>query len=297
MNKKIEQIFKDAERAICTYQSSVADAFREYREAVATATEDYNETKLVAAKAAYAANARNKIKNADATLSNAVKGTCIPKLRNTLAEHVTERTDPEFISMLRGFKDFEIPLSRLELDCFVLAAGGNYSALRMLSAVAKHSGYTVSVPPIEDYEKDIAMLDQIAHVPIMYAPNEYLHEALELLPDVPVFRQDGSVAYTNGRPSSSYILVRSMDIQNAAKKLKDISTRWSQDFIPAINELKPAKADDGTEISPEQQRADAISTSAEQISVNANLAVQAQQMGVSQAEEDRRVDGVLSYYV
>ena len=64
--------------------------------------------------------------------------------------------------------------------------------LRALQAVAQRSGYQLTVPSADDYQGDIDRIERAVRVPIMYAPHDFQHEALDTLPDRPVFRPDGS---------------------------------------------------------------------------------------------------------
>ena len=133
-------------------------------------------------------------------------------------------------------------------------------------------------------------------MPVMYAPHDYLHEALEVLPDRPVFRADGSY-YTTGRPDSVYLIMRKQEFESAMNTVSEAGTRWGVDFVPEITAFEPVKTDDGGEITPEQQRAEAVKDAVQRVGVSDTTAEQtAQRITQEQAEADRRAAEGRKFY-
>ena len=197
---------------------------------------------------------------------------------------------------LRDVWDFNLSLSRAELSGYILGADGNYTALRALQAVAKRSGYRLTVPSADSYQGDIDRIERAVRVPVMYAPHDYLHEALEVLPDRPVFRADGSY-YTTGRPDSVYLIMRKQEFESAMNTVSEAGERWSVDFVPEITAFEPVKTDDGGEITPEQQRAEAVKDAVQRVGVSDTTAEQtAQRITQEQAEADRRAAEGRKFY-
>jgi len=187
------------------------------------------------------------------------------------------------------------------VEALVGQSEGNYAALRMLQAVAKKSGFDVPAPQAEDFSNDLRQIGRAATVPLMWSPAEYLHEALEVLPDMPIFRSDGSIAGTSGRPTTTNLLLSRHTLDDVYKGLKDAGERWSGAFIPAVSELKDIKNEETQEtITPEQQRAAAVKDATGRISVDTSgdAAVDmARQMGAEAAENDARAKSVLDRYL
>ena len=130
----------------------------------------------------------------------------------------------------------------------------------------------------------------------MYAPHDYLHEALEVLPDRPVFRADGSY-YTTGRPDSIFLTLRAQEFENYMKAMSEAATRWSTAFVPEITAFEPVKTDDGEEITPEQQRAEAVKDAAQRVGVSDTTAEQlTQHVTQEQADADRRAAEGRKFY-
>ena len=130
----------------------------------------------------------------------------------------------------------------------------------------------------------------------MYAPYDYQHEALEVLSDRPVFRADGSF-YTTGRPDSVYLLLRKQEFESAMNSVKDAGERWSVDFVPEITAFELVKDSDGGEITPEQQRAEAVKDAAQRVGVSDTTAEQmTQRITQEQAEADRRAAEGRKFY-
>ena len=301
MNKNIQKVFGDIHGEFARYQAAVASALSAYRrdlEAAKRTAAQYKDEagELSRRKAGLITTARSKIGEADKALHDAVTMIYLPKLREALSDYVCKRADRGYMDSLRDVWDFNLSLSRAELAGYILGADGNYTALRALHAVAKRSGYRLTVPSADDYQGDIDRIERAVRVPVMYAPHDYLHEALEVLSDRPVFRADGSY-YTTGRPDSVYLVLRKQEFESAMNAVTEAGTRWSVDFVPEITAFEPVKTDDGGEITPEQQRAEAVKDAVQRVGVSDTTAEQtAQRITQEQAEADRRAAEGRKFY-
>lgn len=302
MNKNIQKVFDDIHGEFTSYQTVVASALSVYRRdlesAKRTAAQFKDEAgELSRRKEGLIAAARSKVSEADKTLHDAVTMIYLPKLREALSDYVCKRADRGYMDSLRDVWDFDLSLSRAELAGYILGADGNYTALRALHAVAKRSGYRLTVPSADDYQGDIDRIERAVRVPVMYAPHDYLHEALEVLSDRPVFRADGSY-YTTGRPDSVYLVLRKQEFESAMNAVTEAGTRWSVDFVPEITAFEPVKTEDGEEITPEQQRAEAVKDAAQRVGVSDTTAEQlTQHVTQEQADADRRAAEGLKHYL
>lgn len=302
MNKEVKKVFSDIHGEFTSYQTVVASALSVYRRdlesAKRTAAQFKDEAgELSRRKEGLIAAARSKVSEADKTLHDAVTMIYLPKLREALSDYVCKRADRGYMDSLRDVWDFDLSLSRAELAGYILGADGNYTALRALHAVAKRSGYRLTVPSADDYQGDIDRIERAVRVPVMYAPHDYLHEALEVLSDRPVFRADGSY-YTTGRPDSVYLVLRKQEFESAMNAVTEAGTRWSVDFVPEITAFEPVKTEDGEEITPEQQRAEAVKDAAQRVGVSDTTAEQlTQHVTQEQADADRRAAEGLKHYL
>ena len=301
MNKNIQKVFGDIHGEFARYQAAVASALSAYRrdlEAAKRTAAQYKDEagELSRRKAGLITTARSKIGEADKALHDAVTMIYLPKLREALSDYVCKRADRGYMDALRDVWDFDLSLSRAELIGYILGADNNYTALRALQAVAKRSGYRLTVPSADDYQGDIDRIERAVRVPLMYAPYDYQHEALDVLPDRPVFRADGSY-YTTGRPDSVYLVLRKQEFESAMNAVTEAGTRWSVDFVPEITAFEPVKTDDGGEITPEQQRAEAVKDAAQRVGVRDTTAEQlTQHVTQEQAEADRRAAEGRKFY-
>ena len=302
MNKNIQKVFSDIHNDFARYQAAVASALSAYRrdlEAAKRTSAQYKDEagELSRRKEGLIAAARSKIGEADKALHDAVTMIYLPKLREALSDYVCRRADRGYMDALRDARDFDLSLSRAELAGYILGADNNYTALRALQAVAQRSGYRLTAPSADDYQGDIDRIERAVRVPVMYAPHDYLHEALEVLPDRPVFRADGSF-YTTGRPDSVFLTLRAQEFENSMKAVTEAGERWSVDFVPEITAFEPVKTEDGEEITPEQQRAEAVKDAAQRVGVSDTTAEQmAQRITQGQAEADRRAAEGLKHYL
>lgn len=301
MNKNIQKVFDDIHGEFANYQAAAASALSAYRrdlEAAKRTAAQYKDEagELSRRKEGLIAAARSKISEADKALHDAVTMIYLPKLREALSDYVCKRADRGYMDGLRDLLTFDLTLSRAELAGYILGADNNYTALRALQTVAQRSGYRLTVPSADDYQGDIDRIERAVRVPLMYAPYDYQHEALDVLPDRPVFRADGSY-YTTGRPDSVYLVLRKQEFESAMNAVTEAGTRWSVDFVPEITAFEPVKTDDGGEITPEQQRAEAVKDAAQRVGVSDTTAEQtAQHVTQEQAEADRRAAEGRKFY-
>lgn len=193
MNKEVKKVFSDIHGEFARYQAAVSSALSVYRrdlEAAKRTAAQYKDEagELSRRKEGLIATARSKIGEADKALHDAVTMIYLPKLREAMSDYICKRADRGYMDGLRDLLTFNLTLSRAELAGYILGADNNYTALRALQAVAQRSGYQLTVPSADDYQGDIDRIERAVRVPVMYAPHDFQHEALDTLPDRPVFR-------------------------------------------------------------------------------------------------------------
>ena len=97
---------------------------------------------------------------------------------------------------------------------------------------------------------------------------------------------------------SVYLIMRKQESESAMNTVSEAGTRWGVDFVPEITAFEPVKTDDGGEITPEQQRAEAVKDAAQRVGVRDTTAEQtAQRITQEQAEADRRAAEGLKHYL
>lgn len=272
---KVKEVLNGIVSDIEQHNSAVTAIMVEYRKGAAAAEREavaYKDEagELAKRKAPLIADARHRIKAADERLAGAVS-TAVLKLKKEMSGYLSKPAAPELLAQLKTYTDFGLKMSRTELDAHILAAEGNYTALRAIQKVAADSGFTVTIP--EGFEEDLATIARLGHVPSMYCPHEYLSEGLEVLPDRPFFREDGTVAHSTGRPDSIYLLMKAGAFNAAHSELTNISEKWGTAFVPSISDLKPVKDPETGKVvsTPEQQHTQAVEAAAEMTDIRATV--------------------------
>lgn len=302
MNAK--SIFDEVAAEIDRCNSDRAAVYEDYRKGVAAAEQEAARYKdeageLAKRKAPLIATSRHRIKVIDEHIASKV-GAALPKLKKALSDYLTAPANPALLEQLRVFTDFNVKMSRGELEAFVLKAADNYTALRAIQTVAANSGFIVSIP--EGFEEDLETIAKLGRVPSMWCPAEYLSEGMEVLPDIPHFADDGSVAYTSNRPDSIYLLIQSGAFNAARRELTNISEKWSTAFVPKISELKPVKdAATGEIISTLEQHTRAVEAAAQMADIkSAEKKIDVETVGQSVVNElraDTNIQSVLEHYI
>lgn len=302
MNKDIKKTFSGITNALAKYSATVESILSSYRRECAAAAQTASRFKDEAAelqrlKAGSISKARAALQTADKELCDDINYYHLPKLRESLADHLMERPDNAFMTTLRTYRDFSLTMSKAELDGLLVGAQGNYCALRCLQSVAKDSGFTLKFPGVDSYQNDIATIARLAYEPpVEYAPLDYVSELKEIIPQSPIRRQDGSIAYTVDS-NITHLILRSQEFSSAWKNMGAVSDRWSASIVPRVDDLEPERTADGETISPEQQYAAAIEDAAAQVDVADNAAVDlATQIGAERAEAAKQSASIIARY-
>ena len=237
--------------------------------------------------AALAADTRQKIAESEKGFSDFILNVTVPALREALVDHMTQQPDNAFMQTLTYYQQFNVKLSRDEVKALAYDAAGNSLALRCLSSIAEKSGINVSFPTVKEYSGIIDRLEKMAQPPLMFCPSDFLHEGIEVFPDRPLRRADGSIYGNAGRPDSVYLLMQQQSMEATMRAADEAGETWSKAVVPEISEYQTYKDDDGNEVTPAQQRAADKLTAAQQVTAEDTTA---QQIAASVTDEQREAE-------
>lgn len=248
--------------------------------------------------AALAADTRQKIAESEKGFSDFILNVTVPALREALVDHMTQQPDNAFMQTLTYYQQFNVKLSRDEVKALAYDAAGNSLALRCLSSIAEKSGINVSFPTVKEYSGIIDRLEKMAQPPLMFCPPDFLHEGIEVFPDRPLRRADGSIYGNAGRPDSVYLLMQQQSMEATMKAADEAGETWSKAVVPEISEYEIIKTEDGEEVSRETQRATDKLTAAQQVNAEDTTTQQiAATVTAEQKEaEDRAARGRAYYF-
>ena len=302
MDRNVKKIFSSAHSALARFDASVTAACSTYRAAKERAKAEAARFKdesgeYEARRKALADTAADAIRAADKALCDELNLDIIPKLKQAMSDHITAKPSSAFLDTLRVYRDFDIPLSRAELNGLLTAADGNFTGIRALASVAAKSGYKLTFPGVDSYEADIARLERLACFPVAYVPMDYITEGREIIPQRPVHRNDGSVAYSYDT-DAVYFITRAGEFRGGWSGLENTGNRWSAAIIPEVGSLEPIRDETtGETISPEQQHATAVKASVDQVVVDNTTAEEmAAALGAAQDEAAKESQRILSQY-
>ena len=155
-------------------------------------------------------------------------GVEIDLMREALAAWVSEAGDPAFLAQIKAYKDFDLSLSKTELEALVAGAGGNYVCFRCLDKLAERSGFRVSVPSVDVLSKDLEQIKRDFWGLRMYAPMGD-GDATELLPDMVTYN-----GLQMGRPTVGNVTLAWQGARNLDKRLEEIKGRWANSVQPMV---------------------------------------------------------------
>lgn len=290
MERKTRQIFTAISDALGRYDNAVEDAMREYRSGKEKARADASIYKAENAEferrlASLKARTRAEIKKADEALTEAV-GKSVPLLREALGLYTAQIPSDNFIKRLRVFSEFGLTMTLAEARQLADLAADNHLALRALATVAARSGIAVNFPQVEDFENDLQQLEKLVRMPICYTPAEFLHEGLELFVERPVFRADGSVAYTIKSDSVGLLMI-GVNFRTIFKELDATGERWASSVVASVLPLE-----DSEKAAEHQAAAEAVRVDGTEAS---NLEI-ARQLGKQKADTMREADETMKQF-
>ena len=296
MDKNIRKVFSEIELEIQYLDTRMCNILADYKigkEKAKAYAADYKDevTVLNRELGGLKQTARSEIDKAERDFAQAMNEKYLPKLRTALTEYVTAAPPVELMQTLSFYKQFGIEMSRAELDSLIHGAAGNYFALRAIQNVAKDHHFKVSFAGADDYQKDLQRLERLTFLPICYAPEEYMHEAIEVMDKRPVFRNDGSVVYMTAN-DTFFELLQSGEYRNVQKNLGGMGERWGCSIVPEISTLK-----DKQNATAEEQYADALDDAAAAVSVKGTEDTDiAAAIGKRNAEERKKSEEIIQHY-
>lgn len=291
MDRKCKSIFTAIEDTLGRYDGTITDIVKGYRtekEAARAAASVYKnedeefERRLAGLKA----KARAEIKKADEALVEAVKGKSVPLLREALGLYMLQTPNDGFVKRLRVFSEFGLTMTLAEARQLADIAADNNLSLRALASVAARSGIKVDFPHVEDFENDLQRLEKLVRAPVCYVPQAYLHEGREIFEERPIFRADGSIAYTVKCDTIS-LLMTGVEFGSVFKELSEMGERWASSIIANVLPIEAAE-----KAAEHQAAAEAISVDGAEAS---NLEY-ARQLGKQRADARRESEAIMSQY-
>lgn len=243
---------------------------------------------------------RKKIEESEKEFCDYIHGTVIPALRTALVDHMTAAPDRAFMQTLTYYNEFGIKLDSTEVKALSYDASGNSLALRCLASVAKKSGVSVRFPTIKEYSGIIDRLEKMAQPPLLFAGSlDYITEAAQVMPDMPLRRADGSIYGTAGRPSGTYLIMQIQSMESIMKAVDEAGEKWAAQIVPEISEYMPYKDEDtGEEVTAAEQRAQDKLIAAQMVEAEDTKTAEntARRMGVEMAEASRKAAEGLKHY-
>ena len=306
MDKNIKRQFESVRREYDKLKQGAIDDLSAYRsdmEMVRREASKYKDEKAYIDEHSRGLkyNTRKKVEESEKEFCDYIHSTIIPALRTALVDHMTAAPDRAFMQTLTYYNEFGIKLDAAEVKALSYDASGNSLALRCLASIAEKSGVSVRFPTIKEYSGIIDRLEKMAQPPLMFAGSlDYITEAAQVMPDMPLRRDDGSIYGTAGRPSSTYLIMQIQSAESIMEAVDEAGEKWASQVVPEIAEYEPYKDEDtGEEVTAAEQRAQDKLTAAQMVEAEDTSAAEdeARRMGAEMAEAARRVADGLKYYL
>lgn len=319
-NNEVLRIFSGIAEDIAVFKKATNKADAEYAQAVEIAKEKAREYKdergeLQRRKDKARSAHKAEIFAADTSLVMNMQKCHIPLMRDYLRKYLCSAPDASFMATLSYYRQFNLTMTKTELNNLLNMAGGNYIALKCLATVAKDcGGWKVDTPSAEQFEKDIALLEgRMTQRPVLWHDTEHHHAACETRDTSSATSRAEAIralkAYGIENGEDTVWKATSIDLLGAkgtfdevVGRIDEMMERWSTGFVPSVssyaNELKKAGIDGeaAAQIGEVMQQVDAahIADSAKVKSGEAEKI--AQQIGVHHSKANAEAKKVLEAY-
>lgn len=298
----IGEIFDAIETALTDYQKETESAYEAFsqererakREASQYKDEDARFASLIADAKKTASAACTA---ADKRLSDKVNGVYAPMLKDALTYYITANPDPAFIQTLKLYQDFDLDMKNDDLDALIEASQGNYLALKCLRSVAEKKGYTLNTPSADTFEQNITRLQRYADGHTMLIPLKYSDCARDIFDTRPYRNREGRVVGTQPL-DSLYVATSEVSFNSTLNGAKEFADVWRSAIVPPLSSFKKRYDADYNEISPEQQRAEAMKAATKHVTYDRqDQSVElAHQIGQQRAEANEEAARVMEHY-
>ena len=298
----IAEVFDAIETALTDYQRETESAYETFsqererakREAAAYKDEKARFASLIADAKKTASAACTA---ADKRLADKVNGVYAPMLKDALTYYITANPDPAFIQTLKLYQDFDLDMKNDDLDALIEASQGNYLALRCLKSVAEKKGYTLNTPSADTFEQNITHLQRYADGHTMLIPLKYSDCARDIFDTRPYRNREGRVVGTQPL-DSLYVATSEVSFNSTLNGAKEFADAWRSAIVPPLSSFKKKYTDNYDEITPEQQRAEAMKAATKHVTYDRqDQSVElAHQIGQQRAEANEEAARVMEHY-
>lgn len=228
IKRSVEEYSMTVERALSNYRRDKAHIRETYKENIAA-------EKLTKARQ----EAHSSILAADGMLRAQVMLE-LKDARNALSEAIMPDEKNGGIRTIRLYREFGVTPTETEIRTIAGQMRGNVFALRALAEWAKMHNYSVSAPSVDHYAGELERMERhFAAEPYLFAPGEYMPEALEVLPNKVMRRNDGTVYADGGRPDATDIVTHTQYFESIADCADRAASDWGFTFIPEIKKIDP----------------------------------------------------------
>lgn len=200
--------------------AEITRIFRDFRAESERIAGRYSERIAAEKSAELASTSRAAIEAAHARAGERAQ-VAVRELKEEFRKFLLTPPDEALMNLIRTARDFDVKLSRSELESFADAAQGNLFVLRCLAEVAAQSGYRLDFVGADDFTQDLEAVER-AFRPSAWCPDGFGNEALAVLPNV-VWR-----GVDQGRPDGIRIATARAAAEGARRNLEQGRERWSR---------------------------------------------------------------------
>lgn len=259
MNRNAKMAFTKIQGSVSSYRAATVEILSNFKKADETARRDSEQYKnekerYAESHAALVASTMQRLDEARAKLSENIQSE-IGTLRGELRDHLIARPNPIFTEMLKSYRNFNLKPTKTELAALLELNSGNALGLRLLNSTleAVDSQFRIDCATAEGFEKDLDRLAGLAEQATAYSPVELHHEICRVYDGTPRLRNGRNMGETWDSPALS---ARRVFFESSISGLSDMEKRWSMETVPSVKQIenyKPTKDEDGTEVSAAEQ--------------------------------------------
>lgn len=186
--------------------------------------------------------ARDALARAEYSYRNTIK-TAVAGLKNELQAAISAPIPQTFTDRMSFYRAAALTPTKTEAEALLKMAGKNPLAIRAVAKLLDDTKAPIRIESraVEKYEEDLAMLDNLAEMPLVHAPDEVHSELCEVMAGQPAPNKT-STGYRNigNTWTSTQLLVNGRFITHDLKEIEAAADSWSADVTCQIREREHA---------------------------------------------------------
>lgn len=221
--------FQDIKKEIQEFQTEARTYFYDYNQKMSRAKARYSEEVYKQKSYEIWCEVMGHL-NAKRAISMNYISIAFEDIKNDFKKWMCKPINADLLATLNCVRNFEISLSKSELDVLASSAGGSYFGTRIVSAIARENGYFIKTPDMNRYMQALhrAEVSAIGAVQNYAGDSDTEYSGRDLLPE---WENNGVIINDGKVPAWLYVAAGNYLTKDGS--LPEVEKMWNASSVPA----------------------------------------------------------------